>query len=190
MLGYSKVINEVFTLPGEKPLRVHSRIDLESKFLRISELTWKHWRALVKFQGFLTVLYLSLRYGSRDTFVSLAFIGDTLVYVQWLVPTKKIQKRYPFVSKDSYAIISCLTSEEFRGKRIYPSQIQEAVRLDTQSKEFWIWADSENMPSLRGIRKAGGMKVGKIVQKRWLWGIISRVRFYQESDEEELSKRN
>lgn len=177
MFGHSEKKAEVFTF-SKLSQEVKPRINLETKLLRLSEVTPQQWRQLKQLQGKRAVLYLRLRYDSPDTYILLAFAEEKLVYVQWIVPSKKIRSRYSFVKENSYFIIACFTAPDFRGLGIYPSQIQEAVRSDIQSEIYWGSASRDNIPSLKGIYKAGGVKVGEFVEKKWFWGCFRRTKYY------------
>lgn len=183
MFGYSQIKHEVFTLSKNLPQRVTAKVELNTKLLRLNELTTEHRRLLNGLQGRFAVLYLKWRYGSPQTYILLAYVDKTLAHIEWIVPAGKIMGRYTFVTKGSYSIISCLTSQSFRGLGIYPSQIQKVVESDVPAKMFWIWTPSTNTPSLKGIYKAGGIKVAEFVQQKWFWGCISRIRNFSETDD-------
>lgn len=180
MFGYSSIKHEVFTLPKNLSDKVTAKVELNTKLLHLNELTPKHWRQLKELQGRFAALYLRWRYGSPDTYILFAYVEETLAHIEWIVPSGKIRGRYPFVTEDSYAIISCLTLPRFRGLGIYSSQVQKVVESDIPARMFWIWTASTNMPSLKGIRKAGGVKVGEFVQKRWFWGCMSHIEYFTE----------
>jgi len=183
--GCSRIKHEVFTLSRKLPDRVTAKVELSTKLLGLNELTSEHWRLLRGLQGRFTVLYLKWRYGSPQTYILLAYVDKTLVHIEWIVPARKIRFRYPFVTEDSYSIISCLTSQSFRGLGIYPSQIQKVVESDIPAKTFWIWTPSANAPSLKGICKAGGIKAAELVQKKWLWGCISHIEYFPKASDGE-----
>jgi hypothetical protein len=180
MLGYLRTRNEVFTLAKKLPQRADPKIKVDTKLLQLLEVTIEQWRQLKRLQGLFPALYLKWRYGSPETYILLAYVDKTLVHIEWIVPANKIRGRYPFVTKDSYSIISCLTSQSFRGLGIYPSQIQEVVKSNIPAKLFWIWTAYSNVPSLRGIGKAGGVKAAEFIQKKWFWGCISHVEYRPE----------
>lgn len=177
MLGYSRTRDQVFTLPKKLPQRVNPKIKVDTKLLKWVEVTTEQWRQIKRLQGRFTTLYLKWRYGSLDTYILLAFFDQILAYIEWIVPARKIKSRYCFVSEDSYSIISCLTEPRFRRLGIYTSQIQKVADSDIPAKTFWIWSASTNIPSLKGISNAGGVKVGEFVQKKWLWGMVCRIRY-------------
>lgn len=179
MLGASETKNEVFRLKEDKISGiVVPRAKVTTTILSLYTLTQTQLRELKKLQGKMAVWYLKLRYGSPTTYILLAYVEKSLAHVQWIVPARKLRFRYNFVTNDSYSIISCLTSQSFRGLGIYPSQIQKVVESDIPARMFWIWTASTNIPSLKGIRKAGGVKVGEFVQKKRFWGCISHVKYF------------
>ncbi|MHC4075144.1 MAG: hypothetical protein ACYSRZ_01850 [Planctomycetota bacterium] len=177
IVGYSQIKYEVFTLSRKLPDKVTAKVKLSTKVFYLNELTDEYWKQLTQFQGRFAVSYLKWRYGSSETYILLAYLNETLVHVEWIVPPGKIKGRYPFVTEDSYSIISCSTSTGFRGLGIYPSQIQGVVNSDIPAKMFWIWTSSTNIASLKGIRKAGGVKVAEYVRTKWPWGRIFHIEY-------------
>lgn len=178
MFGYSQRRFEVFTFPENFTHKVCAKIRLETNLLPLGEVTTQQWKQLKQLRGRLAVWYLRWRYGSPETYILLAFVEKILAHIEWVVPAYMLKSRYPFVCDNSYSIISCLTEQSFRGLGIYPSQIQKVVASGMQAKMFWIWTASTNIPSLKGIRKAGGVKVGEFVQKKWFWGCISHIQYF------------
>lgn len=184
LFGISQVRNEVFVFKKNKISRIiMPKVKISTIILPLSELNRDQLKQIRAQQGKFAAYYLKLKYGSLKTYILLAYAGECLTHVQWIVPAGKIKARYPFVTENSYSIISCLTAESFRGLGIYPSQIQKVVQSDIPARIFWIWAPSTNTPSLKGIRKAGGIKVAEIVQKRWFWGCISHIEYFPEGDD-------
>lgn len=174
MFGYSRTKYKVFHFPKNLSQKVESRIEVDTKFLHLEEVTVRDWRQLRKLQGRLAVSYLKWRYGSHDTRILLAYVKGELAHVEWIVPAKKIRRRYHFITKNSYLIISCLTSSNFRGQRIYPAQLQYVLRSDIPTEVYWGLAAHDNIPSLKGIERAGGINAGEFVQRRWFWGLITK----------------
>ena len=178
MFLYSKKEHEVFVLHKNLSQEVIPKVKVDTKLLRLREVAAQQWRQVRKMQGSFSVFDLKCRYGSSDTYILLAYVEQELAHIEWIVPYKKIKSRYHFVSENSYSIISCLTSEKFRGLGIYPGQIQAVVKSDIPTETFWIWATSDNSSSLSGIRKAGGIKVGVLIQKKWFRGCISSITYF------------
>ncbi len=180
MFGYSRIKYEVFVFPDKQAQGVEPKIEIDTKLLQLSEVTAKQWRQLQELQGRFAVLYLKWRYGSSDTHILLAFIRGRLAHVGWVVPARKIRPRYPFVTKNSYSIISCLTARRFRGLGIFPAQLRKIIDSAILSDQYWIWARSDNLSSIKGIRRAKGVQVGEFVQRKWLWGCMSHIEYFPE----------
>ena len=181
MFGYSSTENEVFVLQKDKIADVVAlRTKITTKILPLLALSKSERREVKELQGKAAFAYLKYRYGSPNTYILLAYVEGTLAHVAWIVPASKIRGRYTFVTEKSYSIISCLTSQGLRGLGIYPSQIQKVVKSDIPAKMFWVWAASTNTASLKGIRKAGGIKVREFIQEKWFWGCISHIEYLPE----------
>ena len=180
MLGYSKTENAVFTLSRDFENRISPKIEIHSQILTITELTAEQWREVRAFQGALSVRYLRWKYGSGRTKLLLAYNGEDLVYVHWVVPCEKMVKRYPFVSPESYSFVSCLTASDVRGMVIYPASLQRFVIEQNSDDILWIWAARDNIASIKGIQKAGGKYKGTFVQTKRLWGLLSKVHYVAE----------
>jgi glycosyltransferase involved in cell wall biosynthesis len=182
MFGGSETTNDVFILKknGISDI-VTPKAEVVTEILQLCTLKRSQMRELKRLQSKATVSYLKLRYGSRNTYVLLAYVDNTLAHVEWIVPADKIRGRYPFVTEDSHSIVSCLTAKGFRGLGIYSSQIQKVITSCVPARTFWIWSACDNIASLKGIRKAGATKVGQFVQKKWLYGIVSCVSFAKDT---------
>jgi hypothetical protein len=178
MFGYSRIKHKVFTLSRDISVKITPGLRLDTKFLCINELKSEQYKEIKELQGQLSVTYLKWRYCSPDTYVLLAYFKDKLAHVEWIVPARKIRGRYPFVNGKASSIISCLTHEDFRGKGIYPSQLQEVVQSDIQADLFWIWTAFDNKASLKGIYKAGGKEAGEAIQRKWLWGLFCSIKYF------------
>lgn len=183
MFGYSRIKYEVFVFPDKQAQGVEPKIEIDTKLLQLSEVTAKQWRRLQDLQGRLAALYLKWQYGSPDTHILLAFTRGRLAHVEWVVPARKIRPRYPFVTENSYSIISCLTARRFRGLRVFPAQLRKIIDSAIPSDQYWIWTASGNLSSIKGIRKAEGVKVGEFVQRKWLWGCVSRTEYFPKRDD-------
>jgi len=178
MLGISQTKNDVFVLTkGKISEAMTPKTKITTRILPLRTLNKNQLREMSKLQNKAATFYLRFRYGSAHTYILMAYAKETMAHVAWIVPAEKIQPRYYFVPKDSYSIISCFTRPRFRGLGIYPLQIQKIVTSDLPVDTFWIWTASTNRPSLMGIQKAGGVKVGEFVQKKWLWGSISQIEY-------------
>lgn len=181
MLGYSLAKNEVFVFQkGQISEIATPKKEVTTKILPLLALSKSQRIEVKQLQGRVVFAYLAFRYGSSNTYILLAYVEEVLAHVEWIVPATKIRGRYPFVTEKSYSIISCLTSQSLRGLGIYPSQIQKVVKSDVPAKMFWIWTESAHTASLKGIRKAGGVKAGEFLQTKWFWGCASRIEYSPE----------
>jgi len=183
LFGYSRIRCDLLTFPA-KQSRVHTpKLEITTKLVEMKKVTAQQWNELRKLQSYFSVSYLKWRYGSHDTYILLAYVDKDLVHVEWVVPAYKLKTRYPFLSANSYSVISCLTLKDFRGLGIYPSQIQKVMASNIGANQFYMWAASDNIASLTGIRKAGGIKVGEFVRRKWFWGLISQIECSAEGND-------
>jgi hypothetical protein len=163
--------------------RVNSRSErkafidgVEFKLLKIEDVTVELWEKVKAAQGVASVNYLKLMYGRYGTSILLVFVNSGLAAILWIVPGHIIKAKYNFVSCDDMAIISCVTSPEYRGKGLYPRGI-DFIASSGLSDVYVIWASEANGASLSGIVKAGGVLIGKFIRRKWLFGFISRVYY-------------
>jgi CelD/BcsL family acetyltransferase involved in cellulose biosynthesis len=79
------------------------------------------------------------------------------------------------LGKPAVIIYDCWTPSDMRGKGYYPTVIREIVRLDeTRGTEHYIYCRSDNLPSVRGIIKAG-FKLRYRMRRTCILGIIESV---------------
>lgn len=152
---------------------------LRTKIQPLGKISVREWKKVSSLQGLLGVLYLWSRYRFGKNYLLTAYSGDELAHVEWVVSSESIKDRYPFVSANAYAIISCVTSPTFRGQGVYPASLSEA-RCSGIADKYFIWADKNNSASLRGIEKAGGVKVGSFDREKRFGGLISKVCYKKE----------
>lgn len=166
----------VFLLPGKTdatPLSSHS---LATSIIPIEAVSAVIWRDLRALQGARPVIFRRLRYSSSDTHLLLTYSGNRLIHAQWIVPAYKMTRRYPFLPQDCHAVIACTTHPEFRGRGVYTEQL-EYLRSTRISDYYLIWADENNQPSLKGIKRAGGREYGHLVQI-YAFGFMAKSRFF------------
>lgn len=83
--------------------------------------------------------------------------------------------KFRFMNRDDYEIGPCWTDELYRGQQIYPYVIQKIVELfKNDAAFFYMVVDEKNIASIRGIEKAGFIKVG-IVKKTKFLGIYYKI---------------
>lgn len=63
---------------------------------------------------------------------------------------------FPFMKNDGIHIGPCSTDSQYRGRGFYPTLLKK-IMLDYRSKvkDFYIFCDSNNIASIRGIEKTG-----------------------------------
>ena len=89
-----------------------------------------------------------------------------LVHTSYLLP--KCYK-FPFLSKWDYEIGPCFTYPKWRGKWIYPQMLKYICSsIGTEKSVFYMIVDETNLPSIKGIEKAGFQRCGTIKVTRIL----------------------
>jgi len=176
---YSKYTGEVFVLHREQQLAdVPPKIEVKTKILPLRSLDKETVGEIIDFQGHLPFMYLRFIFGSAETYLALARVGEQLAHIGWVSPYKKCRRRFPFIPEKGYMIGPCWTAPSFRGNRIYPFVLQQISRSLSGCDEYWILANEKNPASIRGIESAGAKHVGRYVQKKWLWGCLRSTKYY------------
>lgn len=62
--------------------------------------------------------------------------------------------QFPFMKKDDIHIGPCKTGKEFRGNGYYPILLLSILR-ESKGRNFFMIVDENNIPSLKGVAKAG-----------------------------------
>ena len=89
-----------------------------------------------------------------------------LVHTSYVIP--KCYK-FPFMSKYDYEIGPCFTYPKFRGKGFYPQMLKYICSsVGMKKSTFYMIVDESNLPSIKGIEKAGFQKCGNIKVTRIL----------------------
>lgn len=92
--------------------------------------------------------------------------GDTFVHQSFVF--QKVQM-LQLIGKKGPAIGDCLTMGDYKGRSIYPYVINHAAReLLKHHPEVFIIVISDNVPSVRGIEKAGFKLKASIKAKKIL----------------------
>lgn len=67
------------------------------------------------------------------------------------------------MGKADFQIGPCYTVPEFRGKGLYTNTLLYIISQNEYKKSsFWMIVDENNGASIRGIEKAGFLKIGKV----------------------------
>ncbi len=175
MIGYSEKENIVFTIKKEDTnTPFEPKIETKTIIEKINNLKLIHYHKLKKLIGPVNYFYMRFKYGFKDTYILLCLSNNKIAHIEWIIPAKNIKKRYKFVTNGSYAIIGCVTTPEFRGNGLFPTQIQKVVNSKIPAEKYWIWAGVSNTPSLKGIRRANAQEVGIAKRRKWLFGLFSK----------------
>lgn len=160
-------------LEKERP----SDILIEQTCLEVGELSNRQWQELETLYGRFRIIFLRWRYGKKGVKIHMIYHEKQLVYAHWEVPASIIGQRYPFVQKNTVAIIACLTKKSYRGKSICPIAIQSNLQYLPSNQVCWIWTRRENSSSRRSILKSGGKPMGFCERKKRLWGAINHIDY-------------
>jgi hypothetical protein len=96
--------------------------------------------------------------------------NGTIIHYSHVLP--KIFK-FPFMKKKDLEIGPCWTHEKFRGKNIYPYVLTFIINdLCIPGRSFYIMTDENNIPSQKGILKAGFRFIAK-GNKKGILGIYT-----------------
>jgi RimJ/RimL family protein N-acetyltransferase len=102
----------------------------------------------------------------------ISWVGRNYLRIDELGVTWQLQEQ-------ERCIFDCVTLPAFRGRGIYPATLRWIVAHWSRSdniQKFWIYCDSGNIPSLRGIQKAGFKRIGTGSQHR-RFGIKQKAEF-------------
>jgi len=107
----------------------------------------------------------------------LGYINGKCIHRSWVKKgeqTVRLQKFLPYKLKNNQIFIHmCETAPEARGKNVYPSVLCKIINDFKNNYEILIAVNSKNIPSIKGIEKAGFVLAEK--QKiKVILGIISR----------------
>ncbi len=174
---YREYIGEAYIMSSINQY-VTPKIKLRTEILPLSDLSKKVTNAIIKLHGLKDFLYLRLIYGSPKTFITLLWAGEKLVHIEWVIPSKKMKKRFPFLPQESYMISAVLTIPAFRGNNIFSYAIQQTFGGIEECDEYWILVGRRNRASIKAIEKSGAKHVGHFIQKRYFWGLLNKTRYF------------
>lgn len=119
-------------------------------------------------------LWRLMRYQKYDRgSIFFARLKGEICHYTFLNPGATYKKMFPKIKCNSWMIGPCMTSAEFRGRRIYPKVISHVVNSPNSegSMKFYIYTHSSNGSSLKGIEKTGFTPCGQFKTKRYLLGL-------------------
>jgi RimJ/RimL family protein N-acetyltransferase len=83
--------------------------------------------------------------------------GERIMHYSYLVSNNI---RMPFMEKNSYCIINSYTKNTDRNKSVFTYALDAAQLYLGNTKNCYIFVDSENLPSKKAIEKAGFVLIG------------------------------
>ena len=95
--------------------------------------------------------------------------GEKIIHTS-LVTGKSF--KFPFMKKNDWHIGPCVTVEGYRGRGIYPKVLQKITydfykRNNSSQSSLYMIVKDTNIPSIKGVHKAGFVKIADIVKNRW-----------------------
>ena len=115
----------------------------------------------------------------------LGVIEGEIVAICWSHSHKKRTDYFVALDEDDAMILSCFVFPQYRGRGIYPTMLETIVRTlkgNDQVSNVYIDCKSWNVPSIRGIQKAGFDFIGsavRIVLCGRVWILQNRCRTTQ-----------
>ncbi len=100
-----------------------------------------------------------------------------LVFLAWVACDRlrvdELEREWEIPDSDR-VIYDVFTAPNARGRGIYPGALRwlRSVLHRSGAQRCWIYADSGNSPSLRGIRKAGFASMGRIIAVHFGKGVL------------------
>lgn len=76
--------------------------------------------------------------------------------------------KFPFLSKSSAEIGPCNTHLDFRGRGIYP-MVLNYIRSMGAYTDYYMLVKTDNTSSIRGIEKAGFLRIGTVEKHHGRW---------------------
>lgn len=91
--------------------------------------------------------------------------GNDIVHTSYVIPACV---KFPFMDRKDLEIGPCYTYPAFRGNGIYPKVLSEICRRKgNDTFLFYMIVDEMNLPSIRGIEKAGFVRCGSVHKSKF-----------------------
>lgn len=85
---------------------------------------------------------------------------STVYFDSLLLNTFKFKKPYLLIG-------NCFTNEKFRGQNIYPFVLNKIAKDYNNLERVYVLVNPENIPSIKGIKKAGFILLNKLFTYRF-----------------------
>ena len=92
--------------------------------------------------------------------------GNKVIHSSYVVP--KCYK-FPFLTKKDYEIGPCITNKNYRNRGIYSFVLHRiSIYYQYEGADFYMVVRSDNIPSIKGIEKAGFVRQGTVIKTKLL----------------------
>jgi len=92
--------------------------------------------------------------------------GENIVHYSYLVP--KCYK-FPFLGREDYEIGPCVTNDSYRRKGSYAYMLEHITKdIKFEKSCFYMIVSDDNLPSIKGIEKAGFLRCGNLIKTKFL----------------------
>lgn len=88
-------------------------------------------------------------------------LGETLVHKSKIFHKSRLLNAFGFHGP-MILIGDCFTNDQYRGKGIYPAVISHILNKFIPKNNVYMLVSPENIPSIRGIEKAGLRLIGRL----------------------------
>ena len=115
-------------------------------------------------------LWHFLRFHRRgEGWIFFASSGERLCHYTFVTPGQAYRRMFSIIEPDAQMIGPCFTEAAFRGRAIYPRLLCHVVSALGKSGRgpFYIYTHPGNLPSIRGMEKAGFVRCGVWSGKRY-----------------------
>lgn len=89
--------------------------------------------------------------------------GNDIIHTSYVISSCA---KFPFRDRDDLEIGPCYIYPAFRGKGIYPKVLSEICRRSNDTSSFYMIVDETNLPSIKGIEKAGFVRCGSVQKSK------------------------
>lgn len=91
--------------------------------------------------------------------------GNDIIHTSYVIPACA---KFPFMDRNDLEIGPCYTYPAFRGNGIYPKVLSEICRRrGNNTSSFYMIVDETNLPSIKGIEKAGFVRCGSVHKSKF-----------------------
>lgn len=86
---------------------------------------------------------------------------SVLIHKSKIFKSSRLLKSFGF-SNPFITIGDCLTDEAYKGQGIYPAVLSHIIKDHSAEKAIFMLVSPDNIPSIRGIEKAGFKKIARL----------------------------